>query len=675
MKKVLLIVLALSMLLTGCNSGKEVEPEVVTKKDTVVANPVVSKTDIEVNLIENISDEQIEKALKEIGYEGKIKYKKYPEKDYLFSEYITVDGKLYTVYLKNGSLEDKMFDYSKYDNSMLMSSTKADMYSPSWGILDTIGNAVGGLISDSSTYDAGGSFVEMEEGFSANSIMEAPMIPYISDEPLMNTSEYKDVKEMGFTSVKTSPLSTFAADVDTASYTNFRSIIRKNLGEDSLYYSLDSAHDIRIEEMINYFDYDFSEESDEDFTVTTEIAQTPWNDDTKLLLVNVKAKELPMSEHKGSNIVFLVDTSGSMEDEDKLYLLIDALKLLTNELTENDTVSLVTYASNDRVVFEGLKGNQKEEIIKALEELTAYGSTNGEGGIKKAYKVAEKYKENHSNSRIIMCSDGDLNVGISSEDDLIDLIEKKRETGIYLSVLGFGLGNYKDNKMEALADNGNGNYHYIDSIYEANKVLVKDLLSTTVTLGDDVKFQLEFNPTYIKGYRKIGYENRDMANEDFADDTKDGGEVGYGHEVTVIYEIVPADSELEIGEQDLKYQESTVSDSNVKDWLTVSIRHKPHGEKESILNEYIVDETSVSAEPSDNFKFISNVVAFGLLVNESNYIEDWTVDTVIDNLNSMELKDAEKIEFNAVVQGYKEYMEKSKNKGNENNMIYEPMHP
>lgn len=675
MKKVLLIVLALSMLLTGCNSGKEVEPEVVTKKDTVVANPVVSKTDIEVNLIENISDEQIEKALKEIGYEGKIEYKKYPEKDYLFSEYITVDGKLYTVYLKNGSLEDKMVDYLRFDTSMIMSSTKADMYSPSWGILDTIGNAVGGLISDSSTYDAVGSIAEMEEGFSTNSIMEAPMIPYISDEPLMNTSEYKDVKEMGFTSVKTSPLSTFAADVDTASYTNFRSIIRKNLGEDSLYYSLDSAHDIRIEEMINYFDYGFSEESDEDFTVTTEIAQTPWNDDTKLLLVNVKAKELPMSEHKGSNIVFLVDTSGSMEDEDKLYLLIDALKLLTNELTENDTVSLVTYASNDRVVFEGLKGNQKEEIIKALEELTAYGSTYGEGGIEKAYKVAEKYKENHSNSRIIMCSDGDLNVGISSEDDLIDLIEKKRETGIYLSVLGFGLGNYKDNKMEALADNGNGNYHYIDSIYEANKVFVKDLLSTTVTLGDDVKFQLEFNPTYIKGYRKIGYENRDMANEDFADDTKDGGEVGYGHEVTVIYEIVPTDSELEIGEQDLKYQESTVSDSNVKDWLTVSIRHKPHGEKESILNEYIVDETSVSAEPSDNFKFISNVVAFGLLVNESDYIEDWTVDTVIDNLNSMELKDAEKIEFNAVVQGYKEYMEKSKNKGNENNMIYEPMHP
>ena len=648
MKKILLVVLSLSLLLTGCNSGKEVKPEVIAKKDTVVANPVVSKTEVKVNSIEDISDNEIEKALEECGYEGKLDYKKYPEKDYLFSEYITVDGKLYTVYLKNGSLKDKVFVYDENSMMMAFQSTKADMYSASSsssGIMNIIGSAVSNLSGNS-----------WATSIATEDVMEAPMMPYIPDEPLMNTSEYKDVKEMGFTSVKTSPLSTFAADVDTASYTNFRSIIRQNLGTDSKYYAKESLHDIRIEEMINYFDYNFAEETEEDFTVTTEIAQTPWNEDTKLLLVNVKAKELPMSEHSGSNLVFLVDTSGSMEDEDKLYLLKDALKLLTHELTEKDTVSLVTYASADRVVFEGLKGNQTEEILAALDELTAYGSTNGEGGIKKAYDIAEKYKENHSNSRIIMCSDGDLNVGISSEDALIDLIEKKRETGVYLSVLGFGLGNYKDNKMEALADNGNGNYHYIDSIHEAHKVLVKDLMSTTVTIGDDVKFQLEFNPTYIKGYRKIGYENRDMANEDFADDTKDGGEVGYGHEVTVIYEIVPVDSKLKVGDTDLKYQKNTVSDSEIKDWLTVSVRHKPHGEKESILNEYIVDETSVRAEPSDNFKFISNVVAFGLLVNKSDYIEKWNVNTVIENLNSMELVDNDKIEFSALVQGYKEYM-------------------
>lgn len=530
-----------------------------------------------------------------------------------------------------------------WNNEMAMDSVKGDMYSVSdgffGGIAETIigSGAVGSAAMD-----------------------EIYMEPELKSE--FNTSEYEDVKEKGFLNVRMSPLSTFAADVDTGSYTNFRGIVRKSLsGYSDYYYGLEGIHDIRIEEMVNYFDY--SEGTDEDFTVTTEVAETPWNKDTKLLVVNVKAKELAPSEHKGSNLVFLVDVSGSMENEDKLYLLIDSLELLVDNLTENDTVSLVTYASSDRVVFEGLKGNQKEEILSALNKLTAGGSTYGEGGIERAYKIAEKYKDGHSNSRIIMCSDGDLNVGMHSVDDLTDLIEKKREKGIYLSVLGFGAGNYKDNRMEALADNGNGNYHYIDCLNEGNKVLVEDMLSTTVTLADDVKFQLEFNPAYIKGYRQIGYENREMANEDFEDDTKDGGEVGYGHEVTVIYEIVPVESEMKIFEKDLKYQNTEIKNDS-KDWLTVSVRHKPHGEKESILNEYVVDATSEKSEPSDNFKFISNVVAFGLLVNESDYIKDWDVDMVINNLKALNLEDEDKQDFLKLLDEYQIFVKQSNNTNN-----------
>ena len=529
-----------------------------------------------------------------------------------------------------------------WNSEMTMDSVKGDMYSASNGFF--------GGIAENFTSREDAMYMEPE----------IYMEPELKSE--FNTSEYEDVKEKGFLNVRMSPLSTFAADVDTGSYTNFRGIIRKELsGYSNYYYGLEGLHDIRIEEMVNYFDY--SEGTDKDFTVTTEVAETPWNKDTKLLVVNVKAKELAPSEHKGSNLVFLVDVSGSMEDKDKLYLLVDSLELLVDNLTENDTVSLVTYASSDRVVFEGLKGNQKDEILSALNELTAGGSTYGEGGIERAYEIAEKYKDGHSNSRIIMCSDGDLNVGMHSVDDLTDLIEKKREKGIYLSVLGFGAGNYKDNRMEALADNGNGNYHYIDCLNEGNKVLVEDMLSTTVTLADDVKFQLEFNPAYIKGYRQIGYENREMANEDFEDDTKDGGEVGYGHEVTVIYEIVPVESEMKIFEKDLKYQNTEIKNDS-KDWLTVSVRHKPHGEKESILNEYVVDATSEKSEPSDNFKFISNVVAFGLLVNESDYIEDWDVDMVINNLKELNLEDEDKQDFLKLLEEYQIFMKQSNNTNN-----------
>lgn len=469
-----------------------------------------------------------------------------------------------------------------------------------------------------------------------------------------NTSEYKDVKETGYLSVKNNPLSTFSADVDTASYTNIRKVIKDSLAAE--YFDEDEFHDVRIEEMLNYFDYSFSnsetyEYLDGKFAITTEIGDTLWDKDTKLMAVNVRAKDLPKEEHKGSNIVFLIDTSGSMFSYDKLDLLVESLKLLTEQLTEKDTISIVTYASNDRVVIDGVNGSEKEKIIEALESLEAGGSTNGEGGIKKAYEVAEKYKENHSNSRIIMCSDGDLNVGISSEDKLIDLIEKKRETGVYLSVLGFGTGNYKDSKMEALANNGNGNYYYIDTLKEGYKVLVEDLMSTMVTIGDDVKFQLEFNPKYIKGYRKIGYENRNLEDEDFENDKKDAGEVGYGHEVTVIYELVMVDSEKEINEKDLKYQEDVEVDS--EDWLTISVRYKEHGEKTSKLIEKTVSEKDYLSENTDDYKFVSSVVGFGLIMNDSEYKNNLEISTVIKELEKLNLSsDENKKELLALVYGY-----------------------
>ena len=469
-----------------------------------------------------------------------------------------------------------------------------------------------------------------------------------------NTSEYNDVKESGFLSTKTSPLSTFAADVDTASYTNLRAILMDKASEYP-YYQSESLHDVRIEEMLNYFDYNFKGETKGDFTVSTEISETPWNSETQLLVINVKAKELPKAEHSGSNLVFLIDVSGSMDSEDKLPLLKESLSLLVEELTEKDTISIVTYSGSERVVLEGASGADKNTILSALNELEAYGSTNGESGLKKAYEIAKKYQDDHSNTRVIMCSDGDLNVGMTSVDDLLDFVEKKRETGIYLSVLGFGLGNYKDNKMETLADNGNGNYHYIDCVDEGKKVLVDDLMSTLVTLADDVKFQIEFNPKFIKGYRKIGYENRNLADEDFEDDTKDGGEIGYGHEVTIVYEIVPADSSFNINDSDLKYQE-TVASSNSNEWCTISIRYKPHGKLLSLLKstllEFVVDETSYTTTPSDDWKFISNVVGFGLIVNESKYKEDLTLNDVIESLNKLELTDEYKKEFLSLTKKY-----------------------
>lgn len=472
--------------------------------------------------------------------------------------------------------------------------------------------------------------------------------------------EYSEWEEKGFSSVMAEPLSTFAADVDTASYSNLRRLITEG-------YDLDSLPEgaVRIEEMINYFSYDYNDPVGTDpFGVTTQIGRCPWNEEAELLMIGLKTQDIDYSHAPASNLVFLLDVSGSMYSDDKLPLLQESFSLLAENLTEKDRVSIVTYASEDRVVLEGAHGNETRKIKKALNSLEAGGGTYGSKGIETAYALAEENFIKGGNNRIILATDGDLNIGMTSEEELEELITEKKESGIFLSVLGFGTGNIKDNKMETLADKGNGNYAYIDCLREANKVLVEEMSATLLTICKDVKFQVEFNPEIVEGYRLIGYENRAMAREDFNDDTKDAGEIGAGHSVTALYEIIlrqPLDQGMTKGEiEDLKYsseykkrlsetsEETPVapsSDNKYKEWLTINIRYKKPAEEKSNLLEYAVGYDSYEEEPTDDFVFAAAVAEFGLLASHSEFPEDASVGSVKKALRSIDLNDEYKEEF------------------------------
>lgn len=457
-----------------------------------------------------------------------------------------------------------------------------------------------------------------------------------------NTEEYNVEKETGFAKVSQSPLSTFSADVDTASYSNLRRMI-----EDG--YSLDEIPEgaVRIEEILNYFDYDYNlPERGEPFGVTTEIADCPWDENHKLLSIGLKTEEIDFTESTRSNLVFLLDVSGSMDDRDKLPLLQRAFGVLAENLTEKDCVSIVTYAGSDEVLLEGVSGDETEEIRAVLNDLQAGGSTYGSKGIMTAYDLAEEYFIEGGNNRVILATDGDLNVGTTSESELVELIEEKRESGIYLTVLGFGTGNIKDNKMEALADNGNGNYAYIDSVGEAKKVLVEEMGATLITVAKDVKFQVEFNPEKVSEYRLLGYENRRLEAQDFEDDTKDAGEIGAGHTVTALYEIVLKE-EGEETDSGLKYSETITKGSD--EWLTISIRYKEPDEDESVLLQYPVDDSSCTNRPSDDWRFAAAAAEFGLIVTDSEYRGEASFEHVIDSLKELELDDDYKEEFYSLV--------------------------
>ncbi len=448
-----------------------------------------------------------------------------------------------------------------------------------------------------------------------------------------NDEEYNYISENGYTAVSSAPLSTFSADVDTASYTNVRRMIDN--GSDV------PPDAVRIEEFINYFDYDYTDPADgEPFAVHTELSDCPWNDETELLMVGINTKgfDAVLDERPAMNLVFLIDVSGSMYDDNKLPLVQKSFSMLTDNLTAADRVSIVTYAGSDEVVLEGADGNDRKKILRAINDLEAGGSTAGAAGINTAYDIAQKYFIDGGNNRVILATDGDLNVGLSSESELTRLIEEKRESGVFLSVLGFGTGNYKDNRLEALADYGNGNYSYIDSEKEAKKVLVDEMSGTLFTVAKDVKFQLEFNPANVKGYRLIGYENRVMAAEDFNDDTKDAGEIGAGHSVTVLYEIVPADSKMELGESELKYasdSEGVMGD----ELLTVNIRYKEPEGSESKLLTYPVNKSLYSDKMSADMNFASCVAEFGMLLRNSRYIGDVTYKDVSAQLSKYDYSD------------------------------------
>ena len=459
----------------------------------------------------------------------------------------------------------------------------------------------------------GNGMTQMEAG---NGMAYSPAMEYedaASDD--WNTEEYNSIREIGFKSVINEPLSTFSVDVDTASYSNLRRMIEQGVSLENI-----PEGAVRIEEMLNYFSYDYNlPDGEEPFGVTTVIGDCPWNENAMLLQIGLKTEAIDFSEAPDSNLVFLLDVSGSMNSENKLPLLKRSFGMLVEELTEKDRVSIVTYASSDKVVLEGESGDNKQTIIDALESLEANGSTNGSGGIQAAYALAEKYFIEGGNNRVILATDGDLNVGVTSESELEKLITEKKESGVFLSVLGFGTGNIKDNKMETLADKGNGNYAYIDSLSEAKKVLVEEMGATLVTVAKDVKIQVEFNPAYIQGYRLLGYENRRLETEDFDDDTKDAGEIGAGHTVTALYEIIPVGSGQEVPQTELKYQDNGSMGVENGEWLNLSIRYKEPDSEESKLAAYPVTEESYMEQPTEDFYFAAAVAEFGLLVRDSEY--------------------------------------------------------
>lgn len=476
---------------------------------------------------------------------------------------------------------------------------------------------------------------------------------------MYSSEEYSKWDEKGFVSVMKEPLSTFAADVDTASYSNLRRLIREG-------YDLNSIPEgaARIEEMVNYFSYDYKEPKGEDpFGVTTQISGCPWNEEAELLMIGLKTKDIDYSQAPPANLVFLLDVSGSMDSYDKLPLLQESFGLLAENLTESDRISIVTYAADTRTVLDGARGNETQKIVKALNSLQAGGGTYGSKGIETAYALAEKNFIQGGNNRIILATDGDLNIGMTTEEELEDLITAKRKSGIFLSVLGFGTGNIKDNKMETLADKGNGNYAYIDGLREAGKVLVEEMSATLLTICKDVKFQVEFNPSVVKSYRLLGYENRALNAEDFRDDTKDAGEIGAGHSVTALYEIIlktPLNVNMtEKQIEDLKYSReykkelgSPVSDltAGKEEWLTINVRYKKPAGSISKLRSYPVGYESYTATPSDDFIFASAVAEFGLLVSHSEYPEDASMYHVERTLKSMDLSDEYKQEFLELVQ-------------------------
>ncbi|MGI5189848.1 vWA domain-containing protein [Promicromonospora sp. CA-289599] len=486
------------------------------------------------------------------------------------------------------------------------------------------------------TADAGGEAEPAVDaaGFPApalESLRGADVAPPSGREPDGSGEEYDDSTETPFQDVATSPLSTFSADVDTASYSNLRRQVNQGVAPEG----------VRIEELVNYFDYDYpapAPGAEHPFSMTAQVATAPWNPEHQLAMVGVQATEaIPTSE--GNNIVFLLDVSGSMDEPNKLPLLAESFALLVEQLDEDDRVSIVTYAGDNRVVADSVPGSEHGVLVDHLRSLRAGGSTGGADGLRTAYELAEENFVEGGNNRVILATDGDFNVGPSTPEELTDLIEAERESGIYVSVLGFGMYNLKDSTMEAIADHGNGNYAYIDTLAEARKVLVDEFGSTMFVVAKDLKLQVELNPATVSSYRLIGYDNRRLEDAEFDDDTKDAGDVGAGHAVTAFYELVPAGggpgTDPGSDGDDLKYTEREVGTSD--DFMTVHVRYKtPDGDEPGTSTEVElpVGADAFTSAPTADFVFASAVAELGLIATASEYRADASLDAVRERASS-----------------------------------------
>ncbi len=446
---------------------------------------------------------------------------------------------------------------------------------------------------------------------------------YYDKQRSYNREGYDHISENPFLTVADNPLSTFSIDVDAASYSNVRRILKSG--------QLPQEGAVRIEEMINYFSYQYAQPTGKDpFAVHTELAVCPWNVNHQLVLIGLQGKKIDASVLRQGNFTFLIDVSGSMMSPDKLPLVQSSLKLLVDQLREDDKVAIVVYAGNAGLVLPPTSGDRKADIKEAIDRLEAGGSTAGGAGIQLAYKIARENFNKEGNNRVILCTDGDFNVGQSSDDALEKMIENERKSGVYLTVLGYGTGNYQDAKMQKLADKGNGNHAYIDGISEAKKVLVNEFAGTMFTIAKDVKLQIEFNPAKVKGYRLIGYENRMLAKEDFNNDKKDAGELGSGHTVTALYEIVPRGTEVpgQPSVDPLRYQTllNGVSTEQAKysdEMMTVKLRYKQPDSEQSSLVSHTIKGIPVSIDRSGtNFRFATAVASFGMLLRNSEHKGD-----------------------------------------------------
>jgi len=465
--------------------------------------------------------------------------------------------------------------------------------------------------------------------------------------------EYSKIHENGFKDAQTSPLSTFSIDVDRASYSNIRRFL--NQGQNP------PADAVRIEEMVNYFDYNYPQPTDDrPFSITTEVGICPWQPLHRLVHIGIQGKKIETENLPASNLVFLLDVSGSMSDANKLPLLKKAFGLLVDQLREKDRVAIVVYAGAAGIVLPSTSGKQKDKILQELDHLEAGGSTAGGAGIQLAYKVALENFIKNGNNRIILATDGDFNVGVSNGNDLETLISEKRKSGVYLTCLGFGMGNYKDSKMETLADKGNGNYSYINDIQEAQKVFVGEFGGTLFTIAKDVKLQIEFNPEFVQAYRLVGYENRMLNNEDFKDDTKDAGEIGAGHTVTALYEIIPmgVKSELVKPVDELKYSIPGNGNNNQysNEVATLKCRYKkPDGDVSIEMVHPIASLAQAIEKTSDNFRFSSSVAMFGMLLRNSEFKGENSKKAILALAQNSMKSDSEgyKAEFIRLVKSYR----------------------